>query len=424
MSAREPDDGAADVAPEPARPGVPDATARIAADRGDPDPDDASVPDAPPTVDEIVPEAPAVVVTLPDEVEPRPISSPHSMRLQALRAHARMLSILVLGRVLYTCYFASSLILPVVLAGFFALLLSPLLNRLPLRWLPRWMGALMLVVGLLFGVGALGYFVAGPAGDWASKVPFVLRETAPKLREMIAPLKEATQAGVTLDSITGEDDDDVERVVVRPPESDLLSATPKVLGSTLAVILLTFTFLVFGDDLLTKLLTLRPTRAHRKLTAEIVQEIQSDLSRYMLTISATSIVLGSATAAWLAYLGVDDPILWGTLAAVLNLTPLLGPLLTAALLLLVGLVEFDTIGTAMLPPAGFLILHGLESQVLTPMALGRTMKINPLAIILWLLIWGWLWGVIGLLVAVPMLVCLKIVCSKVRGWEIWARMLE
>ncbi len=370
------------------------------------------------------PEPVAVTVTLPGAVEPKPTPSPHAQRLAAMRANSRLLSILVLSVVLYTCYFASSLILPVVLAGFFAMLLSPLINRIPLRWLPRWLAALLLVVGLLAAVGGLGVFVAGPAGDWARKVPFVLRDAAPKLRDLVAPLQQATEAGETLDTITGENDDQVERVVVRPPRADLLSATPKLLGSTLAVILLTFSFLVYGDDVLNKLLAARPTRAHRKLTAEIVQQIQSDLSRYMLSISATSIALGLATAMWLFYLGVEDPILWGVLAAILNLTPFIGPLLMMALLVLVGLSSMQSFGAAMMPVAGFLVLHGLESQVLTPQVLGKTMSINPLAIILWLLVWGWLWGVIGLLVAVPMLVCLKIVASRLRGWEHWSRMLE
>lgn len=370
------------------------------------------------------PEPVAVTVTLPGAVEPKPTPSPHAQRLAAMRANSRLLSILVLSVVLYTCYFASSLILPVVLAGFFAMLLSPLINRIPLRWLPRWLAALLLVVGLLAAVGGLGVFVAGPAGDWARKVPFVLRDAAPKLRDLVAPLQQATEAGETLDTITGENDDQVERVVVRPPRADLLSATPKLLGSTLAVILLTFSFLVYGDDVLNKLLAARPTRAHRKLTAEIVQQIQSDLSRYMLSISATSIALGLATALWLFYLGVEDPILWGVLAAILNLTPFIGPLLMMALLVLVGLSSMQSFGAAMMPVAGFLVLHGLESQVLTPQVLGKTMSINPLAIILWLLVWGWLWGVIGLLVAVPMLVCLKIVASRLRGWEHWSRMLE
>ena len=338
---------------------------------------------------------------------------------------SRLLRVLVLFAVLYTCYFAASLILPVVLAAFFALLLSPLVRRAPLRWLPRALSALLLVGGLLGTIGAVGVFVAEPASDWARKVPFVIRDAAPKLKAMIEPLHQARRASASLDTLTGgEQAAGAQEVVIRPPAPDLLSATPRVLGSLLAVVLLTFSFLVFGDDLLRKLMELRPTRAQKRVTAEIVQRIQSDLSRYMLTISATSIALGAATAVTLAWLGVADPLLWGVLAAALNLTPFIGPLVMAVLLALVGLSGFDTLGDAFLPAAGYLLLHGLESQLLTPLVLGRTMRINPLAIILWLMVWGWLWGVVGLLVAVPMLVCLKIVAARVEGWQPWARMLE
>ncbi|KFN50142.1 AI-2E family transporter [Arenimonas composti] len=349
--------------------------------------------------------------------------SSHLQRLQAMRTNARMLSVLVLGVVLYTCYFAASLIQPILLAAFFAMLLGPLMRKMPLRWLPRGISAFVLVALLIGVLGALGKFVAGPAGEWSQKAGFVMRDAAPKLQEMIRPIREATDAGGALDTITGEDESG-ERIVVRPPRADLLSATPKVLGAIFAVLLLTFSFLVFGDDLLNKLLALRPTRRQRKLTVEIVDQIQGDLSRYMLTICATSSILGVATAAWLYWLGVEDPLLWGVLAALLNLTPFVGPLVMMALLALVGLSEFDTLGAAALPATGFIILHGLESQLLTPLVLGRTMRINPLAIILWLLVWGWLWGVVGLLVAVPMLVCLKIVAARVEGWGHWAKLLE
>ncbi|WP_146908130.1 AI-2E family transporter [Arenimonas daejeonensis] len=340
-----------------------------------------------------------------------------------LQSNSRLLWVLVLGVVLYTCYFASSLILPVVMAAFFAMLLSPLINRAPLRWLPRGLAALLLVAGLLGSLGAVGVFVSKPAADWARKVPFAMREAAPKLKAMIQPLREASRTNV-FDDLTGDGPAGPDEVVVRPPRADLVSATPRVLGSLLAVILLTFSFLVYGDDVLRKLMALRRTRAQKRLTADIVQQIQSDLSRYMLTITATSLALGGATAGLLWYLGVEDPLLWGVLAAALNLTPFVGPLIMALLLALVGLSEFDTIGTALLPAAGFLVLHGVESNVLTPMVLGRTMRINPLAIILWLMLWGWLWGAIGLLVAVPMLVCLKIVASRVEAWQGWSRLLE
>ena len=371
------------------------------------------------------PRAPAATLPLAERPQsPAQAASSHAARLAAMRSNSRLLWTLVIIIGLYTCYFASSLILPVVMAAFFAMLLSPLINRAPLRWLPRGLAALMLVAALVGSLGAVAVFVAGPAAEWTRNVPFLLREAAPKLKDMIEPLREARRASESFDEFTNAGSDDTERVVVRPPTTSLLSATPRVLGSLLAVLLLTFAFLVYGDDLLNKLLRMRRTRAQKRLTADIVQHIQSDLSRYVLTISATSAVLGGVTAAYLWYLGVEDPLLWGVLAATLNLTPFVGPLLMAMLLALVGLSEFDTIGAAMLPAAGFLLLHALESNLLTPMVLGRTMRINPLAIILWLLLWGWLWGVMGLLVAVPMLVCLKIVASRVEAWQGWSRLLE
>lgn len=379
----------------------------------------------PPTPDAAAPAAaPEDPTTATRPETPAQAASSHAARLAAMRSNSRLLWALVIIVGLYTCYFASSLILPLVMAAFFAMLLSPLINRAPLRWLPRGVAALMLVSALVGSLGAVAVFVARPASEWARNTPFLLREAAPKIKAMIEPIRDARRASESFDEFTGGDASAGERIVVRPPTADLLSATPRVLGSVLAVLLLTFAFLVYGDDVLNKLLRLRRTRAQKRLTADIVQHIQSDLSRYVLTISATSAVLGGVTALYLWYLGVEDPLLWGVLAAALNLTPFVGPLLMAMLLSLVGLSQFDTLGAALLPAAGFLVLHALESNLLTPMVLGRTMRINPLAIILWLLLWGWLWGVVGLLVAVPMLVCLKIVASRVEAWQGWSRLLE
>ena len=375
-----------------------------------------------PTPDAVAPAAPLPVAPRPET--PAQVASSHAARLAAMRSNSRLLWTLVIIIGLYTCYFASSLILPLVMAAFFAMLLSPLINRAPLRWLPRGMAALMLVGALVGGLGGVGFFVAGPASEWARNVPFLLREAAPKVKGMIEPIRDARRASESFDELTGGDVNAADRVVIRPPPADLLSATPRVLGSLLAVLFLTFTFLVYGDDLLNKLLRMRRTRAQKRLTADIVQQIQSDLSRYVLTISATSALLGGVTAGYLWYLGIEDPLLWGVVAAGLNLTPIIGPLVMASLLALLGLTHFDTVGAAMLPAAGYIVVNGLESNLLTPMVLGRTMSINPLAIILWLLLWGWLWGVVGLLVAVPMLVCLKIVASRVEAWQGWSKLLE
>lgn len=337
----------------------------------------------------------------------------------------RLLSVLVIGGVLYTCYFASDLIVPILLAAFFALLLSPLMKRLVRRWLPRWIAALLLMCLLFATVGGIANALYPSAAEWVSRAPQVLREATPRLKSLARPLLEASKMGASLSAITGEDAKSTQRFIMQEPSKlGFLAATPRLLASVLAVLLLTYFFLVYGDTLLRRVLMLRPTWAAKRVTVDIVRSIQNDVSRYFLTVCSTSIGLGFVTAALLWVLGVETPLLWGALAALLNLTPYVGPMLMAGLLGLIGLSQFPTIGAAVLPAIGYLGLHMLESQVATPLALGRTINLNPLAIILWLIIWGWLWGILGLLLAVPMLVCLKIVFGRVESLQTWALLLE
>ena len=335
----------------------------------------------------------------------------------------RLLTVLVVGGLLYTCYLASDLFLPVFFAAFLALLLSPINARLSRRFLPRWLTALFLVLCLIAGLIGIGTFLYRPAVNWMHQAPILLSQSAPKLRAMIRPLQEASKAGDSLGSITG-DAHAKPLVVDASPRSSLLATTPRVLASVIAVILLTYFFLLYGEEMLRKALMLNPTMSKKRITLDIVRSIQSDLSRYVLTICATSALLGLSTGLYLWWRGVHDPVLWGSLAALLNLTPYVGPLLMAALLVLVGLSEFNGLGQAALPAGGFLFLHLMESQFVTPQALGRAFKVSPLAIILWLMIWGWLWGILGLLLAVPMLVCVKIICSRVESLQTWAMLIE
>lgn len=337
----------------------------------------------------------------------------------------RLLGIIVVGGALYTCYFAAELILPILLAVFLALLLSPLMNRLSGSWLPRWIAALLLILISVSSVIGIGNALYAPASEWVAKAPKVMRNVTPKLRSLMRPIEEANKVGESLSQITGEGKSGNKTVVVQaPPKTSLLTTTPRVLASVLAVILLTYFFLLYGDTVMRRTLLLRPTWQQKRNTVDIVRSIQNDLSRYFLTVCSTSILLGLATSVLLWVLKVENPVLWGAMAALLNLTPYVGPLIMVALLSMVGLSQFPTLGMAFLPAAGYMGLHLLESQVATPLALGQTINLNPLAIILWLMIWGWLWGILGLLLAVPMLVCLKVICSRVEGLQGWATMLE
>jgi len=337
----------------------------------------------------------------------------------------RLLAILVTGGVLYTCYFASELILPILLAIFFSLLLSPLMKRLSSGWLPRWIAAFLLISVSMATLAGIGNVLYVPAAEWVGRAPQVVRSVTPKLKALMRPINDASKVGESISAITADPAKASQRIVVQTAERpSLLSTTPRLLASALAVVLLTYFFLLYGDSLLRRTLMLRSTWQQKRVTVDIVRAIQNDLSRYFLTVCSTSLALGIATTILLWVLDVDTPLLWGALAALLNLTPYVGPIAMAAMLALVGLSQFPTLGAAFLPAAGYLGLHLLESQLATPLALGSTIKLNPLGIIIWLMIWGWMWGILGLLLAVPMLVCFKIICSRVDGLHHWAVMLE
>ena len=372
--------------------------------------------------------APATVIAdEPQTASSGPLLN-HAIRESQLHVNAsiqRMLGVLVIGGVLYTSYFARELVLPILLAGFFSLLLSPLMKRLCNLWLPRWIAALLLISISMATLAGIGNALYTPAAEWVGRAPQVVRNVTPKLKSLMRPINEASKVGESLSAIATDSGKAGQRVVVQAPDRpSLLSTTPRVLASVLAVVLLTYFFLLYGDSLLRRTLMMRSTWQQKRVTVDIVRSIQNDLSRYFLTVCTTSIALGFATTILLWALGVKTPLLWGALAALLNLTPYVGPMAMAAMLTLVGLSQFPNIGAALLPAAGYLGLHLLESQLATPLALGSTINLNPLAIILWLMIWGWMWGILGLLLAVPMLVCVKVICSRVEGLQHWAILLE
>jgi len=205
-----------------------------------------------------------------------------------------------------------------------------------------------------------------------------------------------------------------------------LTSTPRFLTSVLAVILLTFFFMVYGQSLQRNAIALLPGRQQKRLTVEILQSIEHEISRYVLTISVINVVFGLVFAGVLTYLQVpfDEALLWGTMAALLNFAPYVGPLIGIAIMLVMGFVAFHDPLHALLPAGIYLGLHTLEGQLVTPIILGRRMALSPLVLILGLMVFGWMWGIIGLLLAVPLLVCVKLVLAKIEGMEGWARLLE
>jgi predicted PurR-regulated permease PerM len=296
-------------------------------------------------------------------------------------------------------------------------------------YVPRFVSALLVLVLGLAGTGLLAQQLIAPAGEWIRQVPREMRDLAPKLRNLVKPVQEANKAAENIARAAGGENTARPVQVVRTELNDpykALSATPRMIASVLAVVLLTFFFMVYGQGLQRNALALLPDRQQKRLTVEILQSIEHEMSRYVLTISLINVLVGLALAGALYWMGVpgDEALLWGTMAAILNYAPYVGPLIGILVMLLMGFVAFDELWESLLPAAVYLGLHTVEGQIVTPIVLGARMALSPLVLILALMVFGWLWGIVGLLLAVPLLVCFKIVLSKVEGLEGWARLLE
>lgn len=338
---------------------------------------------------------------------------------------ALVLATLAVG---YTLWAAQDVILPILLAMFFALVGNPIIRTLQRLWVPRFVGALIVLVGGLAGTVALGNQLIEPAAEWVRQVPREMREIAPKLRELAKPMQAANQAAQNIaQAAEGSTGTKVE--VVKTEVNDpykVLTATPMMIASVLAVVLLTFFFMVYGQSLQRHALALLPSRQQKRVTLDILDSIEREISRYVLTISVINAAVGLALAGIFVWLGVPvaEALLWGTMAALLNFAPYVGPLIGIGVMLLMGFVAFDETWKSLAPAGIYLALHTLEGQIITPIVLGRRMALSPLMLILALMLFGWLWGIIGLLLAVPLLVCVKLVLARIEGLEGWARLFE
>ncbi|HEY4531002.1 MAG TPA: AI-2E family transporter [Luteimonas sp.] len=357
---------------------------------------------------------------------PATIAAPQLPPRPRAPAAVVVLAFLAVG---YTLWAAQGVVLPVLLAMFLALVGNPVIRALRRLYVPRFLAALVVLVGGIAGTGLLGQQLLAPAADWMQEAPRQMRQVGRELSELVRPVHEANRVAEDIArQAAGGDQGRVE--VVRTVQDDpyaFLTRAPKAVGSVLAVVLLTFFFMVFGEDLQRRAIALLPTRQRQKVTAEIMHSIEHDLSRYVFTITLINAGLGLLLAAVLHWgLGLDGPeaLLWGTIAMLLNYAPYVGPALGVALMLAMGFVTWDEVGPSLLPAAIYLGLHTLEGQLVTPLVLGQRMQLSPLILILALLVFGWLWGIVGLLLAVPLLVCVKRVLARIDGFQGWARLLE
>ena len=304
--------------------------------------------------------------------------------------------------------------LPVTAALVIAIALVPMLEWFERRGVPsRIAAALCVVVFLMIAIFAIGSIVL-PAIDWVALVP----ERLPKVRAALDPVLDLYK----------EFDRFMERIlsqVVITPQSTrtvrietpnslsglLATSAPHILIQLFFALLVIFFFLAGWTAMRKRTIVSRGSFEGALTTARVIQQVVDATSTYIGTITVINVTLGALTALILWQLGMDSPIMWGGIVAVLNYIPYLGPIASAFLLFFGGLMTFPDAWSAMLPPAVFVGLHLVEANIITPMVVGKRLTISPLAILIALSFWAWVWGTTGALLAVPLLIIMKTVFS-------------
>lgn len=342
--------------------------------------------------------------------ETAPVASPAPPAIRSI-----MLTGIFVLLVFYTLYFTAEIAIPLVFALLLKLLLQPGARLLGRLHVPQSLAALVMIA-LLFGIFGLGgYLLTGPAASWAHKAP----ESLPRLEQRLSLLKEPIdrlrQSAQQVEHMAQGPAAAPAVAVQGPSLTDyLFSGTRRLLSGLGITVLLLFFLLASGDVFMRRLVEILPSFRDKKQAVAISHEVESNISAYLVTITVMNALVGTATTLVMWAIGLPDPLLWGVLAFVLNYVLILGPLTGVCLFFLVGLLTFDTLWQALLPPAAYLAIHIVEGEWVTPMLVARRFTLNPVLVIGSLIFWDWMWGIPGALLAVPMLAVFKIVCDRVR----------
>ena len=321
---------------------------------------------------------------------------------------------------IYALYFARDFVMPVVLAFLLALMLTPIVRFLKKRGVPEALSATLLVLMSGLALATAGYFLSGPIVQLANEAPEIGRRVTERLSEFRHPFEKFMAVSHEVEKVTETTHEPgVQRVVVAQPgilsqaAGNLLSA-----GTTAAItFVLSLFLLASGTMFYEKIIQSFARLSEKKRALRVVYDVEREISRYLLTVAVINAGLGAVIGLGLWALGMPNPAVWGVAAAALNFLPYIGALTTILLVACISLISFDTLSYAMLAPLFVILCNIVEGQLVTPLVVGRRLEINAVAIFIAVAFWSWLWGFIGALIAVPLLVIVKVFCDHFDSWR-------
>jgi predicted PurR-regulated permease PerM len=319
--------------------------------------------------------------------------------------------------VFYTIYFAAPVLIPITVAFLLSMLFSPFVDRLEALRLPRPIAAALIMLAFIVTLASTIITLAGPAQDWLARLPANFKSVEQKLQIIKKPLQEFQKATEQIENAAElSEKPRRQKVEIQRPGilEDIFSGTQRFIASVGVIMILTFSLLASGDLILRKLVTVIPTLEDKRRAVEIMRSIQRDISYYLSAVTMINLGLGASVGLLCYAMGIPNAALWGAVVAVLAFAPYVGSVAIIALLTLVGMIEYDTFAQAMILPTIFLLMSATVQSVIVPFVLGRRLLLSPVAIFLAIILWGWMWGIVGALLAVPLLASIKIICERFR----------
>ncbi|QDT02234.1 pheromone autoinducer 2 transporter [Rubripirellula lacrimiformis] len=334
--------------------------------------------------------------------------------------------------VLYALYFARSLVIPTMTALVLYLTLRPIVRRARRFGIPPVASATGIIAGITLLLGLSTYLVFDPAQQTIANAPEHLSVVKQKLSFVTERLKDVDEATEELaeaeDSASNDpqEDEPVPVEIKQPSWTSgwtYLSGTGNLVSFVTVCIALLYFLLATGDDLLRSIMHALPDFTARRKLIEVIQNVQEGLGTYLAKISTINACLGVSVGIAMWLLGMPSPVLWGVMAFTFNFIPILGAITGAVIIFVVALVSFDPTYYAFVVAATFLTLTSLEGQFITPVVLGRSMSISPILVFLSIVLWGWMWGIMGVFLSVPILIAARMACEGYDGLQPMAMIL-
>jgi predicted PurR-regulated permease PerM len=250
-----------------------------------------------------------------------------------------------------------------------------------------------------------------------AKAPQSISRVQSRLRELRKPVEQVTRTAEQVEAATEVGRGGPQEVVLRGPRLSerLFGTTQSLLTGAMETIILLYFLLAAGDLFLQKLIKVLPLLKDKKKAVAIARETEASISTYLFTVALVNVGLGITVTLVMLLIGMPNPVLWGSMAALAEFIPYVGATVMLATLAMAGLVTFPDVGHALLVPAAYLSVNLLQANFISPAVLGRRLTLNPVAILVGLVFWWWIWGVGGAFIAVPLLATFKIFCDHIES---------